>query len=45
MILSLINDAKIGIIASSLIAGVLGFFVLKAFLSKENAKNTESEEI
>jgi NhaA family Na+:H+ antiporter len=43
--ISLINDAKIGIIASSLIAGVLGFFVLKAFLSKENANNTESEEI
>jgi len=43
--ITLINDAKIGIIASSLLAGVLGFYVLKAFLSKENAKITEIEEI
>ncbi len=40
--IALINDAKIGIIAGSLVAGVLGYIVLRMFLPKENDKIADS---
>lgn len=42
--IELINNAKIGIIVSSLIAGVLGFFVIKAFLPKKEQNNSADEQ-
>ena len=38
--INLINDAKIGIIGGSLIAGVLGYIVLRMFLNRENENNS-----